>query len=76
VFPTDRARNRITGEIIALKQVKVEVDDAQGFSITSLRETTLLTQLNHPNIVNVKEVVVGDSLKRCVSNHSRSACSI
>lgn len=49
--------------------MKVEVDEVQGFSITSLRETTLLTQLNHPNVVNVKEVVVGETLRRFVIDH-------
>ena len=60
----DRARNKETGEIVALKEVKLDVDDKRGFSIISLRECTLLMQLNHENVLNVTEVVVGNSLKR------------
>jgi cell division cycle 2-like len=31
----------------------------EGFPLTSLREISILLELHHPNIVNVKEVVVG-----------------
>lgn len=31
----------------------------EGFPLTSLREVSILLELNHPNIVNVREVVVG-----------------
>ena len=40
--------------------MKLEVDEKQGFSITSLRETTLLMNLDHENILNVTEIVVGE----------------
>ena len=35
-----------------------------GMPISSLRERTLLLQLRHPNIVELKEVVVGNHLER------------
>jgi len=35
-----------------------------GMPISSLREITLLLQLRHPNIVELKEVVVGNHLER------------
>lgn len=35
-----------------------------GMPISSLREITLLLQLQHPNIVELKEVVVGNHLER------------
>ena len=59
-----RARDKKTGEIVALKEVKLDVDDKRGFSIISLRECTLLMQLHHENVLNVTEVAVGSSLKR------------
>lgn len=37
-----------------------------GIPISSLREITLLLRLRHPNIVELKEVVVGNHLERCV----------
>lgn len=35
-----------------------------GIPISSLREITLLLRLRHPNIVELKEVVVGTQLER------------
>lgn len=35
-----------------------------GIPISSLREITLLLRLRHPNIVELKEVVVGSQLER------------
>lgn len=35
-----------------------------GIPISSLREITLLLKLQHPNIVELKEVVVGNHLER------------
>ena len=65
-----RARDLTTGQIYALKQVKMHVSDQQqdGFPITSLREISLLRQLVHPNIVKLVDVVVGkkqDSVFLC-----------
>lgn len=50
-----RARYRETGEICALKKVKLE-KERDGFPLTSVREINILLSLNHPNIVNVSEV--------------------
>ena len=35
-----------------------------GIPISSLREITLLLSIKHPNVVQLKEVVVGRSLDR------------
>lgn len=35
-----------------------------GMPVSSLREITLLLELQHPNIVELKEVVVGNHLER------------
>lgn len=56
-----RAMDKKTGEIVALKKVKME-KEREGFPLTSLREINILLSLRHPSIVDVKEVVVGNSL--------------
>ncbi|KAG5029378.1 hypothetical protein JHK82_012972 [Glycine max] len=56
-----RARDKKTGEIVALKKVKME-KEKEGFPLTSLREINILLSFHHPSIVDVKEVVVGSSL--------------
>jgi hypothetical protein len=33
--------------------------DSDGFPVTSLREIKILQELNHPNIIKLKEVAVG-----------------
>ncbi|XP_078441447.1 protein kinase superfamily protein isoform X2 [Wolffia australiana] len=56
-----RAKDKKTGEVVALKKVKME-KEREGFPLTSLREINILLSLHHPSIVDVKEVVVGSSL--------------
>lgn len=57
-----RAREKETGDIVALKKLKMD-QEKNGFPITSLREIkTLMTVGHHPNIVRVREIVVGDTL--------------
>uniref|UniRef100_A0A7N0VHU6 cyclin-dependent kinase n=1 Tax=Kalanchoe fedtschenkoi TaxID=63787 RepID=A0A7N0VHU6_KALFE len=56
-----RARDKKSGEIVALKKVKME-KEREGFPLTSLREINILLSFHHPSIVDVKEVVVGSSL--------------
>ncbi|KAI9729712.1 MAG: hypothetical protein M1834_006663 [Cirrosporium novae-zelandiae] len=56
-----RARETATGEIVALKKLKMEPAN-DGFPVTGLREIQTLMQCRHPNIVNLREVVRGDKL--------------
>ncbi|KAL2559923.1 Protein kinase superfamily protein [Forsythia ovata] len=56
-----RARDKKTGEIVALKKVKME-KEREGFPLTALREINILLSFHHPFIVDVKEVVVGSNL--------------
>lgn len=56
-----RARDKETGVICALKRIKME-REREGFPLTSIREINILLSFQHPNIVDVSEVVVGDSL--------------
>eukprot|EP00252_Welwitschia_mirabilis_P002994 TRINITY_DN1300_c0_g1_i1.p1 TRINITY_DN1300_c0_g1~~TRINITY_DN1300_c0_g1_i1.p1 ORF type:complete len:566 (-),score=90.61 TRINITY_DN1300_c0_g1_i1:2158-3855(-) len=58
-----RARDKKTGEIVALKKVKME-RQREGFPISALREINILLSLNHPSIVNVKEVVIGSDIDK------------
>ncbi|CAM4544837.1 unnamed protein product [Lepidochelys kempii] len=57
-----RARDTQTDEIVALKKVRMD-KEKDGIPISSLREITLLLKLRHPNIVELKEVVVGNHLE-------------
>ena len=57
-----RARDKRTGEVVALKRVKLE-NFRDGFPQTSIREINILLSFHHPNIVNVSEVVVGNNAK-------------
>ena len=53
------AKDKTNNSIVAIKKVKIH-DQNEGFPITSLREIKNLKKLQgHPNIVNLKEVVVG-----------------
>ncbi|CAI0381085.1 unnamed protein product [Linum tenue] len=56
-----RAKDSKSGEIVALKKVKME-REREGFPLTALREINILLSLHHPSIVDVKEVVVGSNL--------------
>jgi serine/threonine protein kinase len=53
-----KARDKDKGEVVALKKVRMH-NENDGFPITSLREINILSQIKHPHIINLKEVVVG-----------------
>jgi cell division cycle 2-like protein len=53
-----RVRDKKSGEIVALKKVKMD-KEREGFPLTSLREINILLSFDHPSIVDVKEIVVG-----------------
>ncbi|XP_064459445.1 cyclin-dependent kinase 11B-like isoform X2 [Ornithodoros turicata] len=58
-----RARDKQTNEIVALKRLKME-KEKEGFPITSLREINTLLKAQHPNIVTVREIVVGSNMDK------------
>jgi cell division cycle 2-like len=56
-----RAKDKQTGDIVALKKLKLD-EEKHGFPITALREINSLMTCRHENVVRIREVVVGDTL--------------
>jgi len=44
------------GELVALKKVRLE-NEKEGFPITAVREIKILRQLNHENVILLKDIV-------------------
>lgn len=57
-----RARDMKTKEIVALKRMRME-NETEGIPISVIREIAILSAMKHDNVVNLKEVVVGDDLR-------------
>lgn len=55
-----KARDKKTGEIVALKKMKMKTSETEGFPMSALREINILLSFHHPSIVDVKEVVMDD----------------
>lgn len=51
-----KAKDVRANELVALKKVRLE-NEKEGFPITAVREIKILRQLNHKNIVNLREIV-------------------
>lgn len=51
-----KAKDFQTGEMVALKRIRLEVED-EGIPSTTLREISVLRNLKHKNIVELKDVV-------------------
>ena len=45
-----KARDRNTGDVVALKRIRLDAED-EGIPSTAIREIALLKELQHPNIV-------------------------
>lgn len=54
-----KARDVQTDEIVALKRIRLEVED-EGIPSTALREISLLRELTHKNIVDLKDCIQED----------------
>nr|XP_023030288.1 cyclin-dependent kinase 12-like isoform X2 [Leptinotarsa decemlineata] len=51
-----KAKDNQANVLVALKKVRLE-NEKEGFPITAVREIKILRQLNHKNIVNLREIV-------------------
>ena len=58
------AKSRETGEIVALKKVRMD-NEKEGFPITAIREIKILKSLTHNNVVKMKEIVVSRVRRSC-----------
>jgi len=55
-----KAKDKTTNEIVALKKIRLEAED-EGVPSTAIREISILRELTHKNIVNLKDVVHQDN---------------
>ncbi|KAL4422316.1 hypothetical protein ABPG75_008513 [Micractinium tetrahymenae] len=56
-----KARDKRTGELVALKKLRME-RERDGMPVTSVRELRVLQTCRHPNLVELKRVVTGPRL--------------
>jgi len=54
-----KARDVNTGDILALKKIRLDAED-EGIPSTAVREISILKQLQHPNIVRLYDVILSD----------------
>ncbi|KAG8957454.1 kinase subunit of RNA polymerase II carboxy-terminal domain kinase I [Tulasnella sp. 419] len=52
-----KARNVVTGSLVALKRIKVEAEK-DGFPVTAMREIKLLQSMRHENVITLYEMMV------------------
>jgi cyclin-dependent kinase len=55
-----KARDLDTDTLVALKQIHPESED-EGIPSTAIREISLLKELNHPNVVNLRDLLHSES---------------
>lgn len=58
-----RAKDMSTGKVVALKRLKMD-NAADGIPVTGLREIQTLMDCDHPNIIKLQEVVVGENTEK------------
>ncbi|NXC18917.1 CDK3 kinase, partial [Corythaeola cristata] len=51
-----KARNKRTGQVVALKKIRLDAE-TEGVPSTAIREISLLRELKHPNIVRLLDVI-------------------
>lgn len=55
-----KAKDKQNEDVIALKKIRLEHDD-EGVPSTAIREISLLKEVQHPNIVDLKQVIHEDN---------------
>jgi len=55
-----KGKNKKTGEIVAMKKIRLESED-EGVPSTAIREISLLKELQHPNIVGLRDVLMQEA---------------
>jgi len=58
-----KARDTLTSEIVALKKIRLE-NEEEGMPSTAMREISILKELNHTNIVLLRDVIYVPSEKK------------
>ncbi|RYY85387.1 hypothetical protein EON63_07475 [archaeon] len=53
-----KAIDRVANKLVALKKMRVQSEGDIGISSSTLREITLLMQLDHENVVKLENVVM------------------
>ncbi|KAL4794724.1 kinase-like domain-containing protein [Aspergillus venezuelensis] len=61
-----RAKELGTGEVVALKRLKLD-NSPDGFPVTGLREIQTLLEARHQNVVFLREVVMGNAMDQYAS---------
>ena len=56
-----KGENTITGECVALKKINI-ASFTEGVPSTAMREIAILTEIEDKNVVELKEVVLTDTL--------------
>lgn len=51
-----KAIDKRTGDVVALKRIRLEQEE-EGIPATSIREISILKELHHPNVVDLREVI-------------------
>ncbi|CAK9300352.1 unnamed protein product [Gordionus sp. m RMFG-2023] len=54
-----KAKNKLTGQYVALKKIRLEAED-EGVPSTAIREISFLKELKHPNIVTLESVLLDE----------------
>lgn len=55
-----KAKDAQTDRIVALKKIRMEHED-EGVPSTAIREISLLKEVQHPNIVELKDIVYDET---------------
>jgi len=55
-----KGKNKVTGQIVAMKKIRLESDD-EGIPSTAIREISLLKELKHSNIVCLEDVLMEEN---------------